>query len=240
MPIDSLFGLQLQQGKIINASSIFKYGRNSDVGTSEETIWDGGGVYSYPTQSTTMSVASSSASDTDQVITVQGLDEDYNLLTQTASLSGTTPQQLATPYIRVFRCFYTSGSEVVGDINVGSGDFSSGVPANLYAKISQGEGQTLMAIYTVPANFTLYIYQGHIGSGTEQLNKFISARLKFRLFNTSQFRTASRLEIQNQAVEFDFGVPQIMPEKTDIEVSALSSSGSNAISADFTGVLIKG
>ena len=53
------FELQVARGQITGHKTIFKFGYNSDVGNTKETIWEQGGLYAYPASATVMTVSSS-------------------------------------------------------------------------------------------------------------------------------------------------------------------------------------
>jgi len=96
------------------------------------------------------------------VIEVQGLDVDWNLVTQTKALNAsdtTTAVTLDTPLIRVFRMKVLAN--VVTDQPVRCHNTAESVD---YAIIQAGNNQTLMAIYTVPAGKTAYVvsYYGDV------------------------------------------------------------------------------
>ena len=232
MSIDARYGMQIQK-QFWNEKSIFKFGFNSSVGTSEETVWDGGGTYTYPTSATVMKVSSSDDSDT-STVTISGLDENYDEASEEVILTGRVPATTTTTFIRVFRAIVTA-NEPSGDIYIGDGAVSSGVPATVYAKILQGENQTLMALWTVPRNQTAYLYGGTISSGTSQSNKYATVRLKMRPQN-EVFQTKSVVTVHNGFIDFDFGVPMKVAPKTDIECRALTSSGTDAISCTVTAI----
>ena len=68
-------------------------------------------------------------------------------------MNGQSASATTITAIRVYRAYIlTAGTGAVnaGDIWIGSGSLTSGVPANKYAAILTGFGQTLMAIYTIP------------------------------------------------------------------------------------------
>lgn len=230
MSIDARYGIQIQK-QLWNERSLFKFGFNSAVGTSEETVWDGGGIYSYPSSATVMKVSSSDDTDT-STLTVDGLDENYDEASEQVTLTGQTAVTTTTTFIRVFRATVTA-NEPSGDIYIGDGTVTSGVPATVYAKILQGENQTLMALWTVPRGRTAYLYGGTVSSGTSQSNKFATVRLKMRPIN-QVFQTKSVVTIHNGFIDFDFGVPLKVEPKTDIECRALTSSGEDSISCTFT------
>jgi hypothetical protein len=58
------FELQVARGQISYHKTIFKFGYNSVVGNTKETIWEQGGLYAYPPSASVMTVSSSDANDT--------------------------------------------------------------------------------------------------------------------------------------------------------------------------------
>lgn len=241
------FELQLSRGQISWHSTLFKFGFNSVVGTSNETIWDGGGLYAYPAAAAVMYVSSSSTNDAAagtgaRTIQIEGLDVNYEQITETVTLNGQTQVATTKEFLRVFRAYVAtagSGGTAAGDIYIGTTGASSGVPTGTYyAKITLGENQTLMAVYTVPANHTLYVGRGSISTGTENANKFIKGRFAIRTLG-GVFRTQTVVTLSNGFIDFDWEIPLGIPEKTDIEARAISSSGDQAVAATFEGVLIR-
>ena len=239
-------GIQLSKGLIYKHRPEFKFGFNSAVGDAEETVWDGGGLYVYPAAATVMKVSSSSTNDTSagtgaRTVVISGLDADYQEISETISLNGQTAVNTTNSYLRVYRGRVTSagsGATNAGTIYVGTGVVTSGVPATSYAQIKPGEGQTLMALLTIPAGFTGYLQQGTISTGTEQANKYLTARLKVRPFGEI-FQTKALVTLANEFIGFDFGVALAIPEKSDIEARAVSSSGENAVAVTFSLILEK-
>jgi hypothetical protein len=89
--------------------------------------------------------------------TVIGLDANWLEVSQTVTLNGQTAVTLPTSLIRVYRAYVASagtGGVNAGDIWVGSGTVTAGVPANKYAGVLAGLGQTLMAVYSIPVSAT--------------------------------------------------------------------------------------
>lgn len=92
-------------------------------------------------------------------IGVTGVGAGYALATATAALSGNTEQTLGT-FIAINKLeVLTAGASTynVGDIWVGSGTFTAGVPATKYFACAATKGRSRMGIYTVPNNKTLYV-----------------------------------------------------------------------------------
>ena len=240
------FELQMARNQIFDHKSIYKFGFNADINGTEETIWDGGGIYAYPSAATVMKVSSSSANDTSagtgaRTVTVSGLDSDYNEAEETVSLNGQTEVLTTTSFIRVYRAFVEtagSGGTAAGDIYVGTGTVTAGVPATVYAKITLGQNQTLMSVWTVPAGYTAYMLRANLSSSTANTNQYVTVRLIQRPFG-GVFRTQVRTTLQRGDEEFRFPIPLSFPEKTDIEARAVSSGSNNLVASDFTIVYIK-
>jgi hypothetical protein len=237
MTIPSLLGLQFNQGRFFGHLTEYKFGFNAEVGTDEETLWDEGGLYSHPSSASVMKVSSSNAADTSTTVMVSGLDVNYDEVSETVTLNGQTAVNTSNEYLRVFRAKVTS-NEPQGNVYVGTGTVSSGVPANKFAKILIGENQTLMAVWSVPAGYTAHLHEVSASSGTTAANKFTTVRLKVTPFGEVP-QTKVVQTLHNSFIELDFGVPIQIPEKSDVELRAVSSSGSDAVSGTMTFVYVK-
>jgi len=231
------FELQVSRGQISYHETQFKFGFNPLVVDSLETVWAQGGLYTYLSSASTLYISSSSTDDDvagtgARTATVSGLDANYNEVSVTVDLDGQTGVQLgdASNWIRVNRITVDtagSGGQNAGVLYVGTeATPSSGVPTNKYATVAIGDNQTLMALWTVPAGYTAYLYETHITVATEANNKYgivtVLARPDGGVFNVKdKFTTV--LDTVTQKYNF----PLKFEEKTDIEVRAIGSS-SNA------------
>jgi len=226
--------LQVSRGQITYHKTLFKYGSNTDVSGSLETIWSAGGLYAYPAAASVMKVSSSSTDDAEdgtgaRTIQVYGLDANYNEITETVILDGQTEVNTTNSYLRVFRAFVASagsGGTAAGTIYVGTGTVTSGVPATIYAEIPVGANQTLMAVWTVPAGYTAYISHGSLSGASNNATHALLGQLCFRPFG-GVMRVAAEVTLNNGFVPFDFEYPIALPEKTDIECRAAAISGTN-------------
>jgi hypothetical protein len=109
---DNSNGLAIAKGDVTGSSFVHKFGNapDFDTGDGEVTIWDGAEdntaweqmVYQYSSIADIDSISSSDNADT-QTIEIEGLDTNFNLVTQTATLTGQTRKALSTSLIRVFR-----------------------------------------------------------------------------------------------------------------------------------------
>lgn len=235
MAINTVYPIQIHQQEI-NHKAVFKFGFNPSCDTNNQTIWDGGGIYSYISEATELKVSSADDGDT-STIQIFGLDENWNEVNETITITGQTAVTTQNKYIRIFRGAVLSNSPA-GNIYAGTGTVTSGVPANIYMRITAGENQTLMATWTVPAGYTAYLYQVTISSGTSNANKYITGRLKIRDYG-QVFRTRIVVTLNNTIGIFDKAYPTVIGEKSDIELQAISSSGTDAVSGTFTAIYVK-
>jgi hypothetical protein len=229
------FHLQVAQDQIAYHQHVYKFGQNAVVGNSLETIWQQGGLYSYPPSATTMTVSSSDTNDTSagtgaRTVQISGLDGDYNEISETIILNGQTAVTTTNSYLRVNRALVLtagSGGANAGIIYVGTGTVTSGVPANIYTTINgDGTNQTLQAFWTVPANYDAYVHQTNISTGNSSstpavLKTLLVARPYSGVFNTKEIIV---LTDGNHLQNYSF--PIKLTEKTDIEFRAESSSPS--------------
>ena len=224
-----LFGVSIQRGDINNFSGIQKFGYNSSVGTSFETIWDGGGDYTFITSAGTATATSSNTDDNTGTVEIQGLDSNYDLATETLTIGGSAG---STSFIRVFRAKIINAN--TGDTNVGT--ITITVSSTTVAQIQPTYGQTLMAVYTVPRKHQAYLVQMDIGSSKDLENE-IKFRIK-EIDNGNAWNTKSFITTRGGFVEKNFAVPEIINAKTDIEMRA-KSSATSSISSGFELILEK-
>lgn len=239
--------LQVSRGQVSWHKLIFKFGNNSDIDASLETVWSHGGLYSYPAAATVMTVSSSSANDTAagtgaRTVLVSGLDADYNEISETVTLNGQSAVSTTKSYLRMFRAYVVtagSGETAAGTIYVGTGTVTSGVPANVYAEIAHGENQTTMAVWTVPAGYTAYVTGGTFSAASNNAAQYVLGKFVIRTPG-GVFRTAADITVNSNVFRYDWEYPVAIPEKTDIEARAIALSGTNFyVTASFEAVYIK-
>ncbi len=199
-------------------------------------------LYTWSTTADIDSISSSDADD-DVEITIQGLDENWDLVTQTATLDGQTRVALGTDLIRCFRMWNSSGTELEGDVHVYvNTTLSGGVPVDVTktrAEISLGAGQTEMALYTIPNGYTGYFYGGYV-SLSRQGTYTASFTSRIRTFGGVP-RVASRIACVGQGGshwKYLYPVPLALPPKTDVWLRVENVSDNNTgASGGFTVVL---
>lgn len=136
------FGINVEKGLVEDFSAVNKFGYNSSVGGSYETIWDGNNTYTYASSAGTATITSTdTASDNGGTVEIQGLDSNYDLATETLTIGGSAG---TTSFIRVFRAVMKTAT--TGNANVGT--LSVIISTVTVAQIRPTYGQSLMAIYT--------------------------------------------------------------------------------------------
>lgn len=200
-------GIQIASGLVINTSHVNKFGYNPSLSSSLQTVHDAGGLYNYIQTAGPATVAG--ASDAGAVINVQGLNENYDLINENITVGSTSINN----FIRVFRAQVKS--LVVGTIN--QGNITVTVDGAVRATILANKGQTLMSLYTIPRDTTGYLvkFQGSVAKSQEVVFKLFSRKISDGVFNLKgQFGTFS------SPITYDYPVPLLFEEKTDIEVRA--------------------
>lgn len=221
------FELQVSRGQITGHYRLHKFGFNSLINDTEETIWDVGGIYVYPSSAIKMTATSTDgANDEDVQVTIQGLDANYNQISETVTLDGTGAAETNSFFLRVFRAFIAGSQEPSGTINITN-------TGTTYARITLGENQTLMTVWTVPAGYTAYLLQKDVTCLTEANNKFGTLRLISRK-PSGVFRAHDKFSLQNAHTEITYSTPIPFTEKTDIEVRAIGSSSNSALRVSAT------
>ena len=222
--IDLPYGIPVQMGIVDNFSGIQKFGYNGSVGTSFETIWDGGGDYTFLTSAGTATATSSNTgADNAGTVKISGLDSNYDLAEETLTIGGSAG---STSFIRVFRAIMLTAT--TGNANVGT--ISITVSSTTVAQIQPTYGQTLMAVYTVPRNYRAYLVQLDVGSSKDLENE-----IKFRIKgidNGNVWNTRSFITTRGGFIEKNYYIPEIILPKTDIEMRA-KSSATSSISGGF-------
>lgn len=218
--------IPLAAGALTGHNHINKFGA-TDGDVTAGTIWDGNDgsiVYPYPANGL---VSVSSATEVGEEVLVDGLDENYNLQSETIEI-GATGTLIFSRVFRVKMSTITNQSDI--EINLG------GV---LAAKILAGLAQTLMAIYTVPAGKTAYILAAHFGSDKASTNSRMTYRMFTReILNGGVFRILANLNAAGgQNVDITYPVPLIVPEKHDIQIDVLAGQ-STQVSATFDIILV--
>lgn len=240
------WGIGVSDGTVPGVSHIEKFGMNTDVDNAKETIWDGGGIYTYIEIAETLTVTSTSGNDTvagsgARTVEIQGMNQAGEVIIETIDVGATTTGE----FKRVFRVkILTAGSSGVneGTISITSDDTSTvlaiigvdGIGIN-----AAGRGQTFMAQYTIPAGKTGYITQWTVGAGKQNTDAIamLMTRDPDALGNGS-WNARDIITVSATTYAKNYNIPIKVDEGNDIEVRAYSSVNNSLVSSTFCVILI--
>jgi len=240
------FELQVARGQIEGHQIVQVFGYNGDLDQTEESVWPNGGTVPHPAAASVLKVSSSSASDTAdgtgaRTVYIAGVDGDFDEVGEFVTLNGQTAVNTLNSYLYVNQLYVASlgsGTANAGDINVGTGTVTAGVPAVLYDMIATGFNQRTTAHYCVPAGYTGYLAKGVITTGQLSGSTSVTAFLK-QHGTDGVLRVGAVSTLNNGSIEYNFVYPYTIPEKNCVGASAIGSSNNNSVSAFFNIVLVK-
>jgi hypothetical protein len=242
------FALQTARGQVPGHKAFCQFGINTAVGTSNETVWIGSNTYTFPAAASVLKVSSSSASDTAvgtgaQTVLIEGLNAAYEAVSETVSLNGQTAVNTTNSYLRVNKMIVLtagSGGTSVGNIYVGTGDVTDGVPAVVVNQTGVLANETESGFYTVPAGHTAFINMWTMSSGNTTPDEWTRFTLRIRPFG-GVFGIKAQYHIAASGIyECKAAYPLPIPEKADLEVLAATSDGSASVSTQLQITLVKG
>jgi len=215
-------------------------GHNSDIDTGPEDMWTGGGLYPWMTASTSLEIVSSSTADTAlgtgaRTVTINGLNDAYDEVSQTVSLNGTSAVSIPTPLYRINGALVvTTGS---GNVNAGTLTIRDAGGGTTRALISVGHGTTQQSEYTTPAGYTLQVIT--LVSCINRPTSTRDATLATYIANPNgSYRLPFEYSVNGQPFALPILPGVIVPEKTDFGIRCTYVSTTNTdITAAWIGVM---
>lgn len=245
------FELQVSRGQIYGHQQYFRFGWANAIGTTPQTIAScvtAGNTYAYPTVAAVMKVSSASANDTAagtgvRTLLVAGLDANYNPISETITMNGQTAVNTTNSYLRIT---YTeilsvgSGAAQAGNIYIGTGTVTAGVPATIYWQSDTTYNNWGFAGYTVPAGYTAYVTSFTITTQAASANLLVSAAMVEREYTTGIAEIQSTIRtVAGNSFDRHFDYPYVIEEKNDVELRAWAPSGTVNVTGEIQFVLVK-
>ncbi len=246
--------LEAPAGLIDGMSSVNKFGRTTNVDSGQDTdIWDGARtpanrIWVAPTIAQIHDITSDDnsdrpASDGMHTMRIFGLDSNFEQIQEDITLNGTTSVQTVNSYIRIYRAYgLTWGSQQQNDGNI---SIEAQTDGTITAEILEGNNQTLMAIYSVPADYTYFITKVWYSLNR---NSPSNVSFDFRLLVKNNIDVANSGYntkliqggyINNNYVSHEYNPYIKINEKSDIVVRAADCTDNNTdVSAGFDGYLV--
>ncbi len=245
-------GLLIKLGCFEGITALNKFGRIADVdpNSTPEDVWHGGDVYTgFPSSITPepVEIFSADADDTAagagaRTLRVFGLESSTATAytTEDVTLDGTTPVVTSKSWYRINRAYL---------LTAGASEANEGIitirhettTANVLAKLPAGNGQTVIAAWTVPAQSrlmiqTLLILLSRVNGSAGSAN----IKLQTRDFGTGAWLTKYDVEATNASpVPIPFYVPLEVSPMTDIRVRVDDVSDPNtSVAASFSGLIL--
>ena len=219
--------IEIARGRVSDTFAINKFGYNSQVGTAWETVWDGNNTYTYISTASTATAASDDTDDNGATVLVQGLDANYAEVEETLTVGGSAG---TVEFYRIHRGVLVT--HPTGDSN--AGNITITCDSKSAAIITEDLGQTLMAVYTVPAGHVAYLVQVDAGCGKDNEHEI---RLMVK-HNGGVWNTKSYHSQRGGFNGIKFEVPIHISAESDVEIRAKASSTSS-VSAGFELIIVK-
>ena len=210
------FDLQVARNQIMGHSVLSLFGYQASVTTTSIPVWENASTYTYITAASTLSLVSTSASDdTSAKILINGLDSNFNPISETLAMNGTGAVTTVNSYFRVNNLVMVSPGT---SQNTNIGTITLKQSSNVIAQINAGVGKSQSTIYTVPAGYSFYLDLAEVNTSNSYTGSTIIT-YKVQAINNL---TGVKLNVLQQPFVSIYTAsrssnPFIYTEKTDIQ-----------------------
>jgi len=229
------FELQVARGQVTGHSLQNIFGYQAALTTTLYPVWENLSAYTYPASATTMLLYSSSPSDTNVSVLINGLDANFNPISETLVLTnGATGVTTVNSYLRINGMILASGVANVGKLSL-----SNAGKTVTYAAMSIGLGKSQAAIYTVPAGYTFYLTRVDINAAIAAGGV---ASVNYQVYSKNNVSGVALTVLETSFTQ-NFSIRRVVPfaytEKTDLQWQANADTGTIQIGVNVEGYLIK-
>jgi len=236
------FELQVSRGQITGHTRFCPFGFNAAV-TTAESVWSAGGLYTFPSTATALTVVSDSTNDDGspvgtgaRTVTIEGLDANYVAVSETVTMNGTTDVTTTQTFLRVNHAYVaTCGST---GSNVGAITIANTTPTTL-ASIAATAGVAEQCIYTVPAGSTAYITRYMLSSYNSTAGAATNGQIWVKPYGGANMLATTVRIPGTGAFSCEADYPFPVTEKSDIDFRAIALAGSSNVSAQLQMVVIQ-
>ena len=256
-------GMAVSAGRIAGVKSLNKFGRSTNVDSSEDTdIWDRANathdqaIWVAPTAARQHSIVSASDADSDTGgVKAQGAGARtlriYGLTSWTSKevsedvvMDGTQAFNTSNSYVIIHRMKVLTKGATVG-ANVGLITATAASDGTITAQINAGQGQTQMAIYGVPSVQKLYLVSFYaVSNRAAGPSGLVDITLKVNPepdVERTGFLTKHTTSISSgtlPSIFHTFVVPKTISGPCIIKIQGNASANDFDVSAGFDGMLI--
>jgi len=223
-------------GNISGHEPVRRFGYNPDVDINWETICGLSTLQPYLTSAERLQVASNDAADDGDppgtgthTVLVSGLDENYDRISETVVLNGTTNVMTDASFLRVL-CLAVTAAGSTGS-NEGTITVSNNADDTVLAQIEIGENNALCASYTVPNGYTLYIVQIMAAEGSNKGSQFAF----WKRSHGGLWTIARRNVLLDDSIVLTMPMPVVVTAKTDVEMRVRGILAGATVAGGFEG-----
>lgn len=219
---------------------VHKFAGRVNIGTDQvilstcpnESPWNTTGLQLY--------ISSEDAAAT-QKIYLEGIDQDYEVVSITMTLQGQTAVAIPVNFRTIWRGYNANSVDLAGDVYVGSeSNPTNGVPDddNMYCNVvstinGKLVNQTITSIFTIPAGYTGFItrWYGVADKGDD---------IDFTAYTREEdevFRYMERLQVFERSYQKELPYMRV-PEKTDLKVMGASAKTNSNGSVTYDVILL--
>lgn len=220
-----------------------KFGRNLDIGATEETIWEAGGTETLLTTNGITHVSSSDAGD-DQVmaysgftVTGTGVDRVFTRASGTVTLNGQTAVELPTALCRIERSYTDDATPLAGTVYFHEGGTLSGGVPNDAAEIHLTVGsanQSYKCQFSTPDKSYFIVTELYVGVRRSQ-----TANVDWQLLVAEAGKVFREKESGNSSNSSGFPYQLdpciIIPPNADALLQAISSANNTGVNGRICG-----
>ncbi|MHA2065273.1 MAG: hypothetical protein ACXABY_12930 [Candidatus Thorarchaeota archaeon] len=232
----------IADGSVTGFDFIDKFGVNGTVGTAYEEVWSLATAYPWQASAEVVKISSNSVEDDidkggsvagtgAHTIEIFGLDADYEPISETITMNGTADVASSKSYLRINRMkVVTCGT---GRVNAGIIKAENNVSDTIWAQIDASVGQTLMALWTVPANKQLHIthwWAGESGAQATDIGLFIRA-----IGSDTSWQNKRIIRLVSSTFSHVLDYPVIVTAGSDVAIRAQATGGSSVVTGGFNG-----
>jgi hypothetical protein len=232
----SEFKLEVARGNLPGLSFDIITALNRSVPSSQITVGPQGELYPFLAAASQLSIVSDDADDDvagtgAQQIFIVGLDANWDVITETVDLAGTTPVTTTQSFLRI-----NPGTRIsAGADKTNQGNISITVGADNLGLITTGESLLKQGVYSVPRGFTAFNTNKNYTCGKADEVEIIESA---EFGNNGTVVQFDNFFIFEGSVSF---VPQNyfrIEERTDIDLRASRSAGTSARASVFYELLL--
>lgn len=231
------FPLAVAMGRVHGWRTWRKFGMNDTVTSGTEYMWPVGALRVLPTTATVVTAVSTSVQDlaagTGVVgLYVEGLDANYDEVSDNLVLNGTSSVTGTVEMLRVNRAYTTTPGSTSTTLR-NAGNLTITVNAQTQAYIQALDGQTHQVLYTVPRYHYVLITSYIVETGRMAGSSDLEILGEILLTGSNTWRVISARYVYQQSMSGSQNNATLIPAKAELQqriVSNVSTQASSVVS----------